>query len=249
MKCTSDGPESGSPEDRDVPLTGLLTAETLAGYGSVLIAGPAMSGKQRLGLDLLADAYVAGGHPLCVSTTDGAGTVRSVFADYCPPDRAGDLIVVDCVADRQGREADEMTDSVATPGDLTGIAMGISRAYEWLSAERTRGSRLLIDNLSTVVMYAGFEATVRFLHATQAKLDRTGGITIQTMNTDALDTADRQQVIELCDVVVETRIGGQGGTEFRIGGVDGVDREWWRYGRPDPERRWRGRDGTGGASP
>lgn len=200
----------------------------------VLVVGPAMTGKQRIGLELLAGVFASGGLPFCITTSDPAPEIRERFAAYAP-DEDVSLAVVDCLAEMQGRDVDdEWTQTVPTPADLTGIGMALSQARRNLGDDVFEGGRLLLDSITATLMYADEEPVYRFLHDLTGQFEQLGGHTIATLDTDAIDGSQEQSITGLFDVAVETRRGNSGPTEFQVrGDVVDTPSRWYEY---EPDR-------------
>ncbi|AWB26251.1 DUF7504 family protein [Halococcoides cellulosivorans] len=192
-----------------VRLETLLSPATLREKRShVLIVGPALSGKLDVGLELLA-AVAQDGDAISVSTTDPADQVQ---AEYDAAGGAVDaLSVVDATAGVTNRS--EEVYSVSTPGDLTGIGIAIAQATD---AVEDPAPPVLIDSLSALLMYNDAETVYQFAESVRTQTRGGAGVTISTLNTDALDDPDRNRLLGLASVVVETRITEDGRREFQV---------------------------------
>ena len=212
--------ESGVPRAREeTTVRDVLTSD--ADLSSVLIEGPAMVGKQAIAVDLLATANRAGGQPIAVTTADTVEQLRTVYREAGGED-TDRLAVVDCLPGDGGTE-NEWTRSVGSPGDLTGIAMAVSKVFESISEQRRDGARLLIDNVAPSLMYTNIEPMYRFLHALIGRVTESGGAVIATLDTDGIEDSEYRALAGLFDTIVEVRQ-SDGTTEFRLTGrEDGPD--------------------------
>ncbi|MFC7134091.1 MULTISPECIES: RAD55 family ATPase [Salinibaculum] len=201
---------------------------------SVLVQGPAMVGKQEIGVELLSTASSGGGQPIAVTTADTAGQLRSAFRE-AGGNETDRVLVVDCLPVDSG-STDEWTRSVESPSDLTGIAMAVSGALENIPESRRRGSRLLVDNVATMLMYAEIEPVYRFLHALVQRIEKVGGAVVATLDTDGIERSENRALVGLFDAVVEVRR-SESTTEVRIEGREEAPDGWHRY------------DGPGGVEP
>lgn len=226
---------SGTKESENGAVTSIHDVLATEDSGrDVLVVGPALTGKQRIGLELLAGVFASGGLPFCITTSDPAPAIRERFAAYAP-DEDVTLAVVDCLAEMQGRDVDdEWTQTVSTPADLTGIGMALSEARRNLGDDAFDGGRLLLDSLTTTLMYADYEQVYRFLHDLTGQFGQLGGHTVATLDTDAVEDSQENSITGLFDVAVETRRTNTGPTEFRVRG-DAVDTpsRWYAY---EPDR-------------
>lgn len=217
--------ESGGPHSREeASILDVLPAERE--WGSVLVAGPAMAGKQEIAVELLTTAQQAGGQPLAITTADTADQLRRVYHD-AGGEQTDNLAVVNCLTGSDGSGDDDWTRTVGSPGDFTGIAMAVSDVFDSISAQRQSGTRVLVDNLATSLMYADIEPTYRFVHALTGRVSDVGGVLIATLDTDGVEPADHRALVGLFDTVVEVRH-SEDRTEFRVNGAPDTSNEWYR---------------------
>lgn len=195
-------------------------------WGSVLVTGPAMAGKQPLAVELLTTARQAGGQPLAVTTADTPAQLRDAYHD-AGGDTTDNLAVVNCLPGSDGDSDDDWTRSVSSPSDFTGIAMAVSDVFGAVSPQRQRGVRVLVDNLAASLLYSDIEPTYRFLHALLGRVTDGDGVVIATLDTDGVETTDYRALEGLFDTVVEVRR-ADGATEFRVTGAPDVTDEWHR---------------------
>jgi KaiC/GvpD/RAD55 family RecA-like ATPase len=194
-----------------------------ADIDGVLIYGPAMSGKRTLALDLLVRGVVeTDGRALCVSTTDSAEAARAALDSRMPD-----------AAEAPGPVVIDATPSpgvgVDSPADLTGIAKSLSEAYDDSRRSERLGSRTLVDNIATLLLYTDIEAVYRFLHALRARVAEAGGATIATLDTDGIEPGERRAVVGLFETAVEVREQASG-FEYRLRRDD--DDAWHVYDVP-----------------
>ena len=197
---------------------------------SILIAGPAMTGKRQLMFDFLEDA--ADTRAAFVTTKRDAERMEAesgaawTLADW-------ELTIVDCVSRQRGVEADPETatfEYVARPGDLTGIGIALSGfmqdAYHDPDASHPAVG---LHSLSTLLMYADVRRVYQFLHVITGRIDSsefTGAFTFDLVGGDESHLA---RFRELFDGLVEVREGDEEGRQIRTrGAVDGP-RGWVSY--------------------
>jgi hypothetical protein len=220
----------------EVSLADVLPPERLRPGQSVLVAGPSMVGKDRVAYALLGDAPATDGESVCVSTSDPASYVRERYRTLAGAD-AADLRVVETTGapgrgsteasgrDRDGAGAgdDAGTWHVSSPGDLTGIGVAVSKAVSDVPDARLRRSRFLLDNLSTLLLYADAGTVYRFVHTLLGRVKGVDGHAIGVLHTDALEGGTEERLVGLFDAVVDVRTRGGGATEVRVRGLDGVE--------------------------
>jgi hypothetical protein len=195
-------------------------------WGSVLVAGPAMAGKQGIAVELLTTAQQAGGQPLAITTADTADQLRRAYYD-AGGEQTDNLAVVNCLTGSDKSADDDWTRTVSSPGDFTGIAMAVSDVFNNISSQRLSGVGVLMDNLATSLMYADIEPTYRFVHALTGRVSDVGGVLIVTLDTDGIEPADHRALVGLFDTIVEVRQ-SDGRTEFRVNGIPDTPDEWYR---------------------
>lgn len=193
--------------------------------GSVLVYGPAMSGKRRLGLELLA-ATEESDMRVYISPTEDASQVRNALAAATNRRVSESALVIGC----HGDERAERTATVDSPGDLLGIAGEIARVYADAERQERVGSRLFIDDLSTLLLHTDVEAVTRFLHPVIRKVESSGGILVATLGTDGLEQAERQAILGLFDDRIEVRTEGNQSASCRLDSSE----TWYRFD-PLPE--------------
>jgi KaiC/GvpD/RAD55 family RecA-like ATPase len=196
---------------------------------SILLAGPAMTGKQKLAYDILADGARGGDGAVVVTTNDKAATVAEEFNDRVPALEGSQLGVVDCRGEG-GTERDVIdgvsVHQVSSPGDLTGIGIGITKALEGLhNAGRTRG-RLALISLSTMLTYTDKKTVFKFCHVLSSRLDAADYIGVFTIDSGAHDKQTIQVIKQAFDGLIEIREGGSGGREARVMGLADEPTDW-----------------------
>jgi KaiC/GvpD/RAD55 family RecA-like ATPase len=226
----------------EVSLADLIPPERLRPGQSVLVAGPSMVGKDRVAYGLLGDALGMDGEPLCLTTSDPASYVRDRYREFATASvaDAADLRVVDATGAAENGsvegERGSATWTASSPGDLTGIGVAVSKAVSDLPDARLHRSRFLLDNLSTLLLYADVRTVYRFVHTLLGRVKSVDGHVLAVLHTDALDDQARDTLVGLFDVVVDVR-SRDGETELRVRGLEGD-------GEPTPWRRFAGGGGS-----
>ncbi|MEF8815057.1 MAG: hypothetical protein V5A55_14775 [Halovenus sp.] len=187
---------------------------------SVLVYGPTMSGKRTLGFELLA-ATEASDMRVYVTTNERASKGRAALATATSPAVSETTTVIDCLA----AEDSEGTIAVESPGDLLGISAAVSTVYDGARRRDRVGSRLLIDDVSTLLLHAGIDAVTRFLHPVIGKVEDSGGLLVATLGTDGLDPATRRAILGLFESRIEVRNHGEHGPACRLDSED----TWYQF--------------------
>jgi KaiC/GvpD/RAD55 family RecA-like ATPase len=173
---------------------------------NVLIAGPPLSGKRRLGLELLAQGAQDGEGSVVVTTRDSAdrvlADVRSLFAD---PDGA-DLGIVDCVTKHQGRSVQDSqaVKYASSPVDMTGIGIKFSEFVEEFYTERGLDqNRIMLDSLSTLLMYSDLQTVFRFMHVFTSRIENADALGVHVIESTAHEAEALNTLKQLFDGVIE----------------------------------------------
>jgi len=213
----------------------LLPIEGVDPGSTLLVVGPPMTGKRTFALELLAQGFDDGGVAV-VSTDESAAEIRSSLAGYAGrPGAELPLGVVDCIGDTHGTDGLTSLDSrVSSPADLTGIGMELTTLLERLYANTPGTLRFGLLCLTTMSMYAAPEQVVRFLHVITNRISDANGLGVVVAHSDTMDPEHLQKLRSFVDGVVEVRE-GDGGSELRVQGLDGVTTDWTEFqGRQKP---------------
>ncbi|WP_423998730.1 RAD55 family ATPase [Haloarcula salina] len=214
-------------------LTSVLEFDALSQVrpgSSILISGPAMSGKQRLAYDILADGMDGGDGAVVVTTGDGAGDVVEEFRSLVPEMNDAQLGVIDCRGDGGDQDAvgNAHTHHVSSPGDLTGIGIGITKALEGLHNAGNDRGRLALISLSTMLTYTDKKTVFKFCHVLSSRLDSAGYIGVFTIDSGAHDDQTLQVIKQAFDGMIDVRDAEGGGREARVLGLSGEPTDWQR---------------------
>jgi KaiC/GvpD/RAD55 family RecA-like ATPase len=172
---------------------------------SLLVAGPTMSRKAQVLGAILGSGHAAGEAVTVVSTEDSLDAVESRLGEFASLDRSR-LGVVDCTG---GAGAEGLSDSgraqqVPSPGDLTGLGIGITRAMEALPGRDGR-YRLGFDSLSTLLAYRSPEDVFKFCHLLVSRLREVGCCSVLTLDTDAHETRTVNTIARAFDGSIDIR--------------------------------------------
>ncbi|PSP49766.1 hypothetical protein BRC75_02735 [Halobacteriales archaeon QH_7_69_31] len=208
-------------------LDDVLPVEGLAAIDpgtNVLISGGRMLGKDRLALELLA----AGTDDQAIAVTpDTAGSrLREDFASVAG--QLDPLRVVDCTGASGSGSFDDTDDVkyVTSPGDLTGIGMGIVKCTREMGESVDDGLRLAVLSLSTLLQYSDPDRVFNFLHTVTGRVSAADYLGIATLDPGAHDPKDVNTLTSQFDVVVELREADEVGREARVLGHHESPRTW-----------------------
>ena len=190
---------------------------------NVLISGGRMLGKERLALELLA----AGSEEEAIAVTPdtAGGRLRDSFESV--PGGLDRLRVVDCTGASSKGSFDDTDDMkyVGSPGDLTGIGMGIVKCTRDMD-ESVDGLRMAVLSLSTLLRYSDPDRVFNFLHTVTGRVSAADYLGIATLDPGAHDPQDVNTLSSQFDVVVELREADDDGREARVVGHHESPRTW-----------------------
>lgn len=195
---------------------------------SLLIAGPAMAGKAHLALDVLQDGAWNGDGAVVVTTNDRACDIIDEFTRDVPDLDNSQLGVIDCRGDSGGndRPADGIyVHHVNSPGDLTGIGIGITNALEDLRNDGRAHGRLALFSLSTMLTYTDEKTVFKLCHILSSRLDAAGYIGVFTIDSGAHDDQTLQVIKQAFDGLIEIRESA-GTQQARLLGLTREPSEW-----------------------
>lgn len=217
-------------------MTAELTTEALTDRlttgSAVLIAGPPMTDKFELMLELLGSAN--DGH-VVVTTKHTAADVRTAASRATDPADPGLVGVVECLG-RSGTppntiaaDSTPATPTVrsASPGNLTGIGVGVVDALQACETAGTRRPGIGLHSLSPLLMHTNLDRVYRFVGELTGSLRRRDGIGVFVVDTTSSDSDVLSTLSHHADGVLRTRR-LDGDRELRARGSFGPT-EWCPY--------------------
>jgi KaiC/GvpD/RAD55 family RecA-like ATPase len=199
---------------------------------NLLVAGPPMTGKRALALEVLVHGNRRGDGAIVVTTKDGGEDVRESLRERLGRDENGPIGVVDCVSKQQGMNPSD-SDEIAyasSPKDMTGIGIQLSEFLKGFYKERgVQRNRILLHSLSTLLMYSNLQTVFRFLHVFTGRVQSAEALGIFVIDSTAHDQQTMSTLKQLFDGQIEIREGDDG-SELRVTGV-AEETDW----RPVPE--------------
>ena len=184
---------------------------TLAPGSNLLVSGPPLSGKRRMALEILADGSDRGEGVIVVTTRDSANRLLSDYEALVSDPQSVDIGIVDCVTKHQGRTAQD-TDIVkyaSSPEDMTGIGIKFSEFVKEFQTERgIENVRVLVDSLSTLLMYSDVQTAFRFMHVFTSRLENADAMGLHTIESTAHDEEALNTLRQLFDHAVSVEKDG-----------------------------------------
>lgn len=229
---SADGLQAPTP---DVDRYGLGDAVATPGFDAVpagtnlLVSGSPMLGKEEIVLDLLA-AGSWQAHAIAVTPSTAGESLRERFQSRHRA-TAERLHVVDCTGatGKGSMDDDERVKYVNSPGDLTGIGVGIVKSTRAVGDDVDEGLRLALLSASTLSRYADAQRVFNFLHTVTGRVSAAGYLGVATMDPTTMDTQAVNTITSLFDGVVELREADDGDREMRTVGWPDAPRTWHPY--------------------
>ena len=191
---------------------------------NILVSGPPLSGKRRVAMGALGAGAEAGEGSVVVATQDSAERVREDFETLAVSDPEGPFGVVDCVTKHQGRSASdtETVSYTSSPVDMTGIGIDFSEFIERFSERGVARTRVLLDSLSTLLLYSDLQTVFRFMHVFTSRVEDADAVGIYVVESTAHDEEAMNTLKPLFDGVVHTDADGEVALQLpgRSGPVD-----------------------------
>jgi len=194
---------------------------------SLLIAGPAMSGKRNLAIDLLAAGLDGGNGVLVVTTNDSAAACIDELERRAPSLDRNRVGVVDCSGSSQQQAIrDIATRRVSSPGDLTGISIGTAKLMQGFTSQDVSSVRHGLVSVSTLLQYLDVDTVFKFLHLYTTRISDTRGLGIFTIDNASHDPQTINTVTNEFDGMIELRDSETGEREARVRGFPGGSNAW-----------------------
>lgn len=196
---------------------------------NLLIAGPPLSGKRELTLELLTDGQEVGDGMFLIMTSESAMVVIEDLERWSPTLDRKRIGVVDCT-DVQGQTIkDVATRSLSSPQNLTEISTAAARLLQQLSDNDVSKVRHGLISVSTLLEYLDLDTVFKFLHIYTQRIADTQGLGVFTID----NTIHEPQVITTLtsefDGVIKLRQVDTGEREMRIQGLAGVSDTWYSF--------------------
>lgn len=188
---------------------------------NILIAGPPLTGKRRLALDILAHGADQGEGVVIVTTRDSSDRVIADIRARVRDPAEMDVGIVDCVTQHQGRSASdtEQVKYASSPVDMTGIGIKFSEFVEEFYTQRNvRQNRVLLDSLSTLLLYSDVQTVFRFMHVFTSRIEDADALGVFVIESTAHEAETLNTLKQLFDGIVE--IDDERNVSVQIPGVD-----------------------------
>jgi len=216
-------------------LTDVLDFEALSAVrpgSSILVSGPAMTGKDELAMEILADGSDNGEGAIVVTTGEHAEDVITDYRDRVPGLDESLLGVVDCRGE-SGRDSEytpagSFVYHLSSPGEITGMGIGITKCMENLANNGADSGRFALDSLSTILTYTDKKTVFKLCHILSSRFDTAGYLGVLTIDSAAHDEQTLQVIKQAFDGMIEIRE-NDGTREARVLGLAGKPTDWQEF--------------------
>lgn len=201
---------------------GLLPIEALSPGTHLLGTSPPMLGLRQVGYEFVARGLSAVDAGVVVTTDRGARRVTDAIDELAVAPELDRLGIVDASGQEPPLDLSARTESAGSPADLTGIAIGLTKLLDGVSGAE-HGIRVLVDSVSTLLVYSGFQRLYKFLHSMTHRIEDVGGSSLSTLSRD-IDEEGIRRLEELFDGVLAIR-DADPTPEYRLKGL-GETGDW-----------------------
>jgi KaiC/GvpD/RAD55 family RecA-like ATPase len=199
-------------EQRMYDLSAVLDVDAVSSIrpgSSILISGPAMTGKEDLLYESLADGARTGEGVVAVTTGGRAEDAIEDIQSRTPDLDSHGLCAIDCRADSDRSEIERddgaYVHRVGAPSDMTGIGIAITKCFDRLHDAGVDDGRLGLTNLSTMITYSDKQTVFKFCHVLSSRLDAAEYLGLFTIDSSAHDDQTLQVIKQAFDGLVEIR--------------------------------------------
>ncbi|AWB27407.1 DUF7504 family protein [Halococcoides cellulosivorans] len=182
-----------------------------------------MQGLARLSDLFIAHGLEVGDDCILITTDRGAGDVLQTIQELAADPVLERFVIVDATGQEYEGESPCQIESVGSPGDLTGIGIGLTKAIDALEPDPGE-FRVTVDSVSSLLVHAGFDRVYQFMHMVVNRIGSRGGTGISLLAADT-DASEVSQFEGLIDGVIDVRSGDDGG-EYRVRGATGTG-DWY----------------------
>ncbi len=177
------------------------------GGSNIMLIGPAMCKKDSLVYDIVHASLLHGENVILVTTEETGSGILKWFKQHELGINRGQLGIVDCVSTSLGiRVSDTENIKMApSPLDLTGIGIKISEFLRQFNGSGKQKTRLIINSISTILMYSNLQTVFRFLHVFTGRIKAADAIGIYVLENGMHDDKTVATLKKLFDGVIEIK--------------------------------------------
>lgn len=204
-----------------------------------LLYGPSFIGKDVLARTVLLSNLENGVPAIVVLTNTTASEAKDALASVEPKfeeyQRQGLVWFVDAYS--RSVDAEQEAPNVVytdAPADLNGLAVALNEIQTKIVPKHDQHF-ILLDSVSTLVLYSNAPTTFRFLQILLGKARRAGAATLLLMDEGMHEDSEVQMFRHLCDGALSLRT-KEGNTQFLLEGLGVSENPGWLDYRFTPTR-------------
>jgi len=150
------------------------------------------------------------GGTIVVSTRDSATRIRQDLATLVGTEAAAATAIVDAVTQHIGRSTEaDMTTYTSSPRDMSDIGVKFSEFIQtFYTAQQREHNRVLVDSLSTLLLYSNLQTVFRFLHVFTSRIENVDGLGLYTIESTAHDAESLNTLTQLFDGTIDVEADG-----------------------------------------
>lgn len=180
-----------------------ITDEVPSGT-SMLVLGDLFSGKDIFSKQFIVEGLNKGEACIFISTNE---TVEKILNDLEGVELEN-LSLIDCISSRFGATVElpfsEQIRYVESPVDLTMIMVATTEFLDFFKRHKNiKKIRIVLDSISTLLMYSNLRTIFRFLHALTARIKSADGIFLIMMEEGAHDEIEIKTIQQLTQSVIK----------------------------------------------
>ncbi|MFB6120252.1 MAG: RAD55 family ATPase [Halobacteriaceae archaeon] len=169
---------------------------------NVLVSGGRATAPRRVALSILDAGFRTGEPAIVVSADRSARQLGREYAESFGADPDPELFrVVNCSG--TSAESEYEREWVSSPGDLTGIGMGVVKAGRDIAAADP--TRVAVLSLSTILQYGSLDRTFSFTHVLSGRIAAEDRLGVFTLDPTTHEERAVNSLTSLFDRVCELR--------------------------------------------
>ena len=184
---------------------------------TILLSGAPLSGASTITKYICLDALKRKEAIIYISTKENGEKIQKWFSEKTDIKGLG---IVDCIS-KSLRLETNIEDSnsikfVSSPVDLTGISVKYSNLLErFWNIEEYKDIRVIIDSLSTLLMYSNVQTVFRFLHIFTGRVKKIDGYGIFILD-EVPENSQVTSINQLVDIIIKIEKNKMLFTGFKI---------------------------------
>ena len=212
---------------------GIPKLDKVQGGLNIMLIGPPMCGKDIFVNNIVHAGLTNGEGIILVSTREhGEGVLKWFEQSELDIEKDRERFgIVDCVSRTLGMDVSDTQNikGASSPVDLTGIGVKIGQFFEqFYMRARIQKTRLIINSLSTMLMYSNLQTIFRFLHVFTGRIKVADAVGVYVIESGMHDEQTIATLKQLVDGMIEIK---EEGAKFfiRTVGLGSKLTEWLEY--------------------